>query len=167
VLAYHPALDPYHAALRVLQLLVYHETEYELDALRILDFFLVFPEELISVRLPRDAQPWRLRVKTPKNPYWFDGDRLLTFAQMKVIQDTALSLLSAKGLIDPATLREGRVSLLPTRVPPDLEEVLRKKNADNATLVTFLVSVLGKLPVRGRDGLKDRSKLMEFRYDTA
>lgn len=166
MLAYHPALDPYHAALRVLQLLAYHEGEYELDALRILDFFLVFPEEIGSIRLPRPAQSWRTRLRTPANPYWFEGDRLLAFAQMKAIQNTALSLLSAKGLIDPEKLRRGRVSLFPERVPEQILTLLRDKNAESATLLTFLVGVLGQLPVRGRDGLKDRSKLMEFRYDS-
>jgi hypothetical protein len=166
VLAYHPALDPYHAALRILQILDYHETEYELDALRILDFFLVFPEEIGSIRLPKHAQSWRAQFSSPANPYWFEGDRLLAFAQMKIIQNTALSLLSAKGLIDPNSLRRGRVKLVPDKIPPQLEALLSDKNAESASLVTFLVSVLGELPVRGRDGLKDRSKLMEFRYDT-
>lgn len=166
MLAYHPALDAYHAALRMLQLLVYREAEYELDALRILDFLLVFPEEISSVRVPKHAQSWRARLKAPANPYWFEGDRLLTFAQMKVIQNTALSLLSAKAIIDPEKLRKGRVRLLPEKLPDALAKLLNEKNDESATLVTFLVSVLGELPVRGSDGLKDRSKLMEFRYDS-
>src|SRR5437899_2350038 len=105
MLAYHPALDPYHNALRLLQLLIHRGSEYELDALRILDFFLIFPEDIASVRLPRNAVAWRASVRSLSNPYWFEGDRLLVFAQMKAIQDTALSLLSARGLIDPSSLR--------------------------------------------------------------
>jgi hypothetical protein len=166
VLAYHPALDPYHGALRILQLLVLHEGEYELDALRILDFFHVFPEDIRSIRLPRDATSWRAQISAALNPYWFEGDRLLTFAQMKEIQNSALSLLSAKGLLDPERLRKGRAKLVPERVPERLDDLLRQKNTASAPLVTFLVTVLGEIPVRGRDGLKDRTKLMEFRYDS-
>jgi hypothetical protein len=166
MLAYHPALDPYHATLRFLQILNYGDAEYELDALRILDFFLVFPEEIQLIRLPRELQHWKTQLKGVNNPYWFDGDRLLTFAQMKLIQNTALSLLSAKGLIDAKKLQNGRVKLQPERLPTPLAGLLAEKNAATASLMTFLVSILGTLPVRGHDGLKDRSKLMEFRYDT-
>ena len=165
MLAYHPALDPYHNALRLLQLLIYRGSEYELDALRILDFFLIFPEDITSVRLPRNAIGWRANVRSLSNPYWFEGDRLLVFAQMKAIQDTALSLLSARGLIDPDALRDGKVRLIPDKVPPTLNGLVHAKNAEVATLIGFLVRDLAELPVRGRDGLKDRSKLMEFRYD--
>lgn len=166
MLAYHPALDPYHTAFRLMLVLVFSSRRFEVDTLRILDFFLVFPSEIDTIRFPREHLRWRKRLAEVENPYWFSGDRLLTFAQMRAIHDTALSLLASKGLIDPGLLSEGEVELRQEAIPATLVDVFETKGRENQALLTFLTSVLGEIPLRGQDGLKDRTKLMEFRYDT-
>ena len=46
-----------------------------------------------------------------------------------------------------------------------LIESASKRNASEAELVSFLIEGLGSIQFGGREGLKDRTGLMEFRYD--
>lgn len=165
MLAYHPALDPYHTALRLLRLVYFNPKRYEVDTLKMLDFFLVFPEEVANVRLPQGQTSWKKRVVESQNPYWFSGDRLLTFTQMRIIQETAFILLASRGMIQHQLYLDGYVSLELDNIPDELRELIHAKNTQEQTLMTFLTTVLGELPLRGKDGLKDRTKLLEFRYD--
>jgi hypothetical protein len=165
MLAYHPALDAYHTAFRLLRLIYFNPKTYEADTLKILDFFLVFPEEVASVRLPQGQTSWRKRVVEPPNTYWFSGDRLLTFTQMRLIQETAFALLLSRGMIQHELYLDRYIALQPNSVPKELRELIQSKNTEQQTLMTFLTTVLGELPLRGKDGLKDRTKLLEFRYD--
>jgi hypothetical protein len=165
MLAYHPALDPYHTALRLLRLVYFNPKTYEIDTLKMLDFFLVFPGEVASVRLPQGQISWRKRVVESQNTYWFSGDRLLTFTQMRVIQETAFALLASRGVIHHQLYLDGYISLELDNVPNELRELIQAKNTHEQTLMTFLTTVLGEMPLRGKDGLKDRTKLLEFRYD--
>ncbi|WP_398287021.1 ABC-three component system middle component 5 [Sphingomonas daechungensis] len=50
-LVYHPAFDAYHAFLRSVRILLACPDGLDPMALRILDFFLLFPERIESARL--------------------------------------------------------------------------------------------------------------------
>src|SRR5438128_2267276 len=113
MLIYHPALDPYHSAFRMLQLLAYApERVYDRRTLRILDFYAVFPQLVSTIRLPKEHAKWRKFFADHDNPYWFTGEPALVFAHMQPLQDTALDLLYAQGLIDPVKYEEGQVQLV-------------------------------------------------------
>jgi hypothetical protein len=165
MLAYHPALDPYHTAFRLARILYFNPKTYEIDTLKILDFFLVFPEEVANIRLPQGQTSWRRRVSEPHNEYWFSGDRLLTFTQMRLIQETALALLASRGIIQHELYVDRYIALDLNGIPKELSELIHAKNTEEQTIMAFLTTVLGALTLRGKDGLKDRTKLLEFRYD--
>jgi hypothetical protein len=162
---YHPALDSYHSAFRILQILRYEPArEYDWRALRILDFYAVFPNLIAHIRLPKKHIAWRKTFSNLNNPYWFSGEPELVFARMEPLQQTALDLLYAQGLIDPDKYKSEHVRVV-------VEELTKINLSSPSTLteelLKFLVTVLGHVPFHGIGGLKDRTGLLEFRYDVA
>lgn len=163
MIGYHPALDAHHAAFRLLRLLSARSQGTSEATLKILDFFLLFPEAIANVRLPREHVTWRGRLRRPVNPYWFDGDRALVFQRMSAVQDAALGMLTAAGWVSRDPSRTEALTL--GSVDVSVNERLEKANAEDAELVEFLVTVLAPIAVGGDGGLKDRTGLLEHRYD--
>lgn len=163
MLVYHPALDPYHSAFRMLHILAYaSEREYDIAALRILDFYAVFPQLIATVRLPRGLRRAKTQLSAGKNPYWFTGDPVQIFTRMEPLQQTALNILYAQRLLDAKEYQNGRIRISLDQfkqlsLPPSL--TVTRETLD------FLVNVLGKLSFQGSGGLKDRTGLLEYRYD--
>jgi hypothetical protein len=165
MLIYHPALDPYHSAFRILHLLAYDPKRYyDRRAICVLDFYAVFPQLIPTVRLPNQHARWRRLFSGRENPYWFNGDRRLVFGQMRPLQETALDLLYAQGLIDNLQYSDGFVQI----VLDEFRRVnLSEPSPPAGEVLEFLVTVLGTFPFHGVGGLKDRTGLLEYRYDTA
>ena len=164
MLIYHPALDPYHCTFRMLQVLGYApERQYDKRALRILDFYAVFPHLISNIRLRREHMKWRKRFLGLDNPYWFGGEPALVFAQMEPLQETAQNLLYAQGLTDPS-LYPGSIKLV---IDAFRRLTLPASTSMSGDLLEFLVTILGEFPFHGYGGLKDRTGLMEHRYDAA
>jgi hypothetical protein len=168
MLSYHPALDPYHAAFRMLRLLTFNPTaQYEREKLFILDFYLAFPHLIAEVRLPPAETRRKRNFAKYANEYVFTGTPKLVFLQMRLLQETALRLLFSKGLIDEDLYRDGVVRLQASGLPPELARRIAEQNAVDAEPVSYLVEVVGKFSLYGAGGIKDRTGLLEFRYDAA
>jgi hypothetical protein len=167
MLFYHPAFDGYHAAFRILQIATASgKRSYERDALRILDFYLIFPQLIAEVRLPKAQQSTkRILSSRHENKYHFSGSPRQAFMQMAPLQDMALRLLASKRIIDLGQLIDGVVVRSEHPLPHVLEILIRARNDADSGLIKFLVDELGRIPLRGEDGLKDRSRLMDYRYD--
>jgi hypothetical protein len=164
MIAYHPALDPYHTIVRLARLLNRTQKAIQWEALCIMDFYLVFPEDLHDFRCPQGTVGWRNEVARPPNRYWFSGDRMLIFQRMRLIQRTAVSAMVGSGLVSRDKLQQREVELI--SAPQGWDDlILRSKEETDARVLDFIVSVLAPLPLRGLNGLKDRSKLLEHRYD--
>jgi hypothetical protein len=162
MLAYHPALDPYHASFRMLRLLAASPYNLEPDRLRLLDFFLLFPHLLRRIHLPQGLTRRRNQVAGSENRYRYGGQPQLVFRTITPVHDAALSLLATSAW---ARLEDGGFRLSVSEFPVPLLTLLRAKNDAQAGLVGFLVGDLFTVPLRGRDGLKQRSGLLEYRYD--
>lgn len=160
---YHPALDPYHSAFRMLSILASEpEMQYDRPALRIIDFYLIFPELISEITLPKSLSKLKRDVSHPRNPYWFSGEAPLVFARMLPLQDIALDLLYAHGLLEAAKYSQGKIQVAIERFRqlalPENSHALKER-------ISALTTLLGKLPVNGIGGLKERTHLMEHRYD--
>ena len=163
-LVYHPAFDPYNAALRLLRLLSASPKPLDRTSLRILDFYVLFPEELSQARLTTALRSKVRRLNSePRYPY----DRLPAqqplFARMEPSFDAALQTLIAKGLAARST--EETYALVSENVPTSLLEIARKRNEAEAGLIEVLVEVGTSFEGLGANGLKDRTGLAEYRYD--
>lgn len=170
MLTYHPALDPYHTALRILTILSRTKANsLPQEMIRILDFYLLFPNFISSIRFPRDLSKWRKPMTIEENPYFASGNPHLLFQHLRPVQDSAFNLLTSKGIIevkDPRT-SAGEVNLI--KLNSEVEQVLNSQSSNDQSelVLKFITEHLALLPLTGKDGLKNRSGLMESRYDAA
>lgn len=162
MLIYHPAFDAYHCLVRLSAILELIRTT-ELDRLRILDFCLCFPSVVADFKLPRDAMFLRGRGRSLANPYRTPIGAKRVFDDQEKIQEAALGCLMAAGLvqIDDA----GTVSRTSAAMPEDLLTRCQRLRADERFFFEECVPTLQRMPLLGVGGLKERSKLLEYRYD--
>lgn len=162
MLVYHPAFDSYHCLFRSIAILEVSK-KCELERLRILDFCLSFPTIVQDFRLP----PGKARVKKAaaagSNPYRNPMGARTLFANLLTIQMAAFSCLTASGL---AITDAESITRTNIRLPEGIQERCLAFQAKEKTFFDVLLNELLALPLLGPDGLKARSGLMEYRYDT-
>ncbi len=163
MLVYHPAFDIYNCAFRMLQLLSnMEESEIELDKLRIWDFYLTFPNEARQITFPRDLFELKKIFKNKAdNPYEDLIDPRRIAERMKAYQLSALRYLASYGLIDSALFSTSIVKRTDKELPSELREKLNEINTEKENIIK-LVKGFNFLALRG---LKERTGLLEFRYD--
>lgn len=166
MLIYHPAYDAYHCAFRFL---LFTETlkVVEIDKLRILDFYFVFPAELKNVRLPKGHSDEKKRAENFLNIYHGPVNSTQTFRDMEPIQMAAIRALAASKLIDEKQFELGIAARTETDIPLKLQESLNIALQRNDTMLPYLISKFAAISLLGAEGLKERTKLMEYRYDVA
>ena len=166
MLIYHPVFDIYHCIFRILRLLNRMPKEaHTTERIRILDFYLLFPEQLNSFSFPRGFSTLKKCLLALPPRYETFPDPRLIFNQMEAYQKAALEKLSASGLIDAAQLSNGNVLLLPSKLPADLKEALQHADQKFPELIAGLSEELSAVDLYGKSGLKHRSDLFEYRYD--
>jgi hypothetical protein len=166
VLIYHPAFDGYHCVFRMLSI-AEKIRSLEVDKARILDFFLVFPGAVKSVRLPDELKSLRPKVRPMSTPFRDPVSNMATFIDMRHIQEAALKSIAASGLIELSAFASGRVARTDAPIPEALNAKMQAFLEGNDGLTAEILQGLSQLPLLGVNGLKDRSKLMDFRYDFA
>ena len=167
MIIYHPAYDLNHCAFRFITLLSdIDENQIECETLQILDFYYVFPHLLSNIRLPRNPVATKQTLKNIPNPYeTLPNPRQLMFSLKALHQETARALV-AKGILDKDLYFKSIIGLYSERVPEALNDQIKKNEKRNTQWYKLIVKVLANYPVNGKNGLKDRTQLMEFRYDT-
>nr|WP_306466127.1 ABC-three component system middle component 5 [Corallococcus exiguus] len=165
-MTYHPAFDQHHAAFRLLRLIVAIAPQsVELDKLRILDFYLLFPHLLPEARLPQALKARARKLGEEANQYSLPAMPEAVFKQMAPIQAQGVRLLLSVGLSSVEQTDDTRVRRSEMPIPPEISEAISKRNSEQASLMTLLTKDVASIPLRGKNGLKDRSGLMEFKYD--
>jgi len=114
---------------------------------------------------PNTARKYRKEFKLLKNKYDNLRNSKKVFQRMKHFQISALKCLASYGLIDNNLLIRGKVGLSIDKLPIGLDEMIELSNINNNTLLELLSGPLYEIKVNGKDGLKNRTKLMESNYD--
>ena len=163
MLVYHPAFDIYNCAFRMLQLLsMMEESEIELDKLRIWDFYLTFPNEARQIKFPKDLIVLKKIFKNkPDNPYEDLIDPKRIAERMKPYQLSALRYLASYGLVDSLLFSKNIIKRTEKELPSELQGKLSEINTEKENIIK-LVKGFNFLALRG---LKERTGLLEFRYD--
>jgi len=164
MLIYHPTHDAYHCVFRML---VISEAipELEVDKARILDFYLLFPSAISTMRLPSNLRGVRKIADAIANPYHDPLNINTTFRELRNIQDAALKCIAASGLIDVDRFSEGYVTRTVESIPIDLQEKIDAFVSERGKVADIILGKISKIELRGANGLKQRSSLMEYRYD--
>lgn len=164
MLVYHPLYDAYHCVFRIL-LIAEKLGSVPIDMVRLLDFYILFPARITKIRLPADLSYGRPLASRQFNPYHDVSNSQSVFRELTVIQDAALHCIVGAGLIDKTRFEEGIVSRTRDRLPEEIVRRLSAYREQRPEILDFILDKLSGVHIYGDDGLKDRTGLMEYRYD--
>lgn len=166
MLIYHPAFDIYNCVFRMLQLLTHMEQEeVEVDRLRIWDFYLTFPNEARNISYPNSLSELKgVFKKKGFNPYEDLIDPKKIIERMKSFQLSALKCIASYGLIDTKLLAKNIVKRSSKEIPRELSDKFNELTLEKANIIKLILGFC-ELPLYGKSGLKDRTGLIEFKYD--
>jgi len=165
MLLYHPLYDAYNCVFRMLQLLEARpDRVYQIDQLRIMDFYMVFPSLINQIQFPRSGLKYKKLFKTVTS-YEDKSSPKMLLLRAKPYQMLAFKYLQGLGLVEGESMVSGIVKRTSKVLPKDLEDAITDKAVVMKEQIDCLVEVLAKLEMSGKNGLKARTDLMEYRYD--
>jgi hypothetical protein len=169
-LSYQAAFDPFHAMYRELRILEVLDRSKSLpvDHMRILDFYLLFPFKISSIRMTPQHRKFRSVADEyeQRRPYGEEPDSAQVFRRMEPMQIAAIETLAEKKFVDPNELKNGRVLRSKTALPVELANRIRNANAQESQLVEVISTLASEYPFLGPQGLKSRTGLLDHRYDS-
>jgi len=168
MLVYHPALDPYHTALRLIAILKRLQgTPVEIDKARIIDFYLLFPSLIRQVSLPRRLQALRKAIGSRSDSFEYVTSPRQLYLQLRGISDTTYRALAGQDVVSHANFERGFLTFGDEKLPEAVEGVANSLLAREQGLAATICDTLGQIPLLGSSGLKARTGLAEYRYDVA
>lgn len=166
MLIYNPAHDIYHTMFRILLLSSQIVESIEIDKLKILDFYYVYPMELLNIKKPKGFKTYEKFLRAEINNY----DRVINpkrvFYKMNSIQYQAMKVLVAYGHFDSENFENGMVKVTEKPLGKDFQTLIDKSTEANMNLIMLLTGPIAEIDLYGHLGLKERTGLIEFRYDT-
>lgn len=171
MIIYHQAFDLYHTVYRMVQLLGYfRRNDYiEVDRLRIWDYYLLFPNKMEKIKLKQNEKDVKRYIKNlvlrKANPYEEVMDDKKMFERIKPYQMTAIKSLASYGIINKDYLTTNRITTISIEVLADYLKKLEKLSNQEENTIKLLTSHFYLMSLYGKDGLKDRTKLLESKYD--
>lgn len=170
-LSYQAAFDPYHAAFRLLRLrdALKAKIVLHVDHIRILDYFMAFPSRLEMLRVTPKHRKLRNQALAfaGAKPYEQQPDDRVLLERMRSFQAVALQGLASRELVDEKQLlARNEVSFSGRLLADPLQQRIESLNAEASPLLKFIVALATEYVLGGVGGLKERSGLLEFRYDT-
>jgi hypothetical protein len=167
MLVYHPAFDIYNCIFRMLQLLLFtKEEEIVFDKLRIWDFYLTFPSQVSEISFPADLRHLKEKIFKDKfNPYEELSDPRGIFDRMQTYQLSAIKCLASYGFVDSKQLAKNKIKKTGKKIPQELLTKLNNPSILSKNIIKLLTSEFVNLPLLGKEGLKARTGLLDFKYD--
>jgi hypothetical protein len=165
MLLYNKSLDPMHTLLRVSTIIFFlKKRSIEKDRLRLFDFILSNPSFIPQMSLGKDVQKEKNYFKIYENKYRvFDARNL--FESMRPIQDAVFYNLVGMEVLEEIEYGAW-FEMKPDILPGGLKEIIVSSGGSvSFDVIDFLNTVLSEVEFLGAKGLKDRSGLMEHRYD--
>jgi hypothetical protein len=171
MITYNPAFDLFHGIFRMAHIAAKLEEgeSFEVDRMRIWDFYLLFPDKVHGITIRQDEEELRkyrsTYLKRENNPYDFKGENRKLFEWIKPIQESALKCLVSCGILDKEKFEAGRVCVADREALADFlaktgDITLRERN-----VLAFMSALSRTMPMTGEYGLKARTKLLESKYD--
>ena len=165
MLIYSQAYDLYHTMFRILQIMEKSKQDLEVDKLRILDFYLAFPTELLEIRSFVGFRKYERFLKAESNSYERVIDRKRLFFKMEHIQISAMKALISYDLFDANEFKKGKIKRTDVQLSESLSSRIQIANDENQNLITLITGPLASMNLYGHLGLKERTNLIEFKYD--
>jgi len=171
MIIYNPAFDLYHTLFRMAHIVNRLEEEecFELDKVRIWDFYLLFPTKLYELSLKRhekEIRDARSRwIAKDKNPFEYNGNSRKLFEWIKPVQVSALSCLVSCGILNKDDYLSDQVRVADHEALHAFVLQAGDLTESECNILSFLRMVSDTMPLTGIDGLKSRTHLLDYKYD--
>lgn len=167
MLIYDPSLDPNHYIFRLLRIIdSANGQEIEVDKYRIIDFYLLYPSALTKFRFPDSSIDNIKKIsKLMENKYNSINSPNFHFRKIEEFQKSAMWHLASLGFLDKIKLENRILKRMSKPLADELEERIYMAKNNLNEIENFLLSDALELPLIGKNGLKDRSGLLEYKYD--
>ncbi len=166
MLIYSQNFDPFHTTFRLISILEKCEKEsMEKERIRIFDIVLSNPTILKDCRLPARSKVLKSYKKLDHNPYEQINSAVHLLSQLEPFHESALRMIAGYGLIEIEKLRSGTIEKRPSEAWSKMKELSNESLSVDAKLISALYEELSDTPIYGKNGIKDRFNLMEYRYD--
>lgn len=166
MLIYNQAYDLYHTIFRMALISSKLSKSIEIDKLKILDFYFVYPTELLNIKKPIGFKKYEKFLKPEKNRYDTIRNPKRIFYRMNSIQSQAIRVLVAYGYFENTSFEEGSIKRTEKKLPDEILLKIQEANERNFNIISLLTGPLSEIDLYGHLGLKERTGLIEFRYDT-
>lgn len=168
MLTYHPIHDPSHCTFRLLCLMSdIKQDEVSWDFLKILDFYVLFPHLIASMKFSKEILEFRPMLKQVPQPYESLPSPARLMFELGEIQEQTIKSMIAKGIAEKDSFVSGKIKIRFAVLPKMIRELIAAENFRQEDWYQFLTETLVQLPLKGPNGIKDRTGLMEYRYDAA
>lgn len=168
MLIYHPVQDANHCMFRALLMLENSvHSEIDINLYRLIDFYMLFPSLLKEIRpLPEALRSYRKVFNTIPEPYESLKNTKRIIHQLEPLQTVALQNLIAKDLVDLDVFKESKkIRRTDKPLPETLRDAIQSSHYVSEEWFRVVINELPNISFTGRNGLKKRSGLMEYRYD--
>lgn len=171
MITYNPAFDLYHSIFRMAHIVDRLEEGecFEIDKVRIWDFYLLFPSKLydLSIRqTEKEVREARKRwISKNKNPYEYSGNNRKLFEWIKPVQVSALSCLVSCGILSKEDYLNDRVCVANREALKAFVTHSGDLTASESNTLSFLGLFSRTMSLTGVNGLKSRTDLLESKYD--
>lgn len=161
MLIYNKLRDPYHTLIRLLKIITkFNQDKISYDRLRIYDFLIANPQEISKIRLIKSGKSSFKKYENPYNVY----DRNVLFHNLERIQKTAIEYLIKSNILEKLP-NDDIYIIHKNSIPYELTEVLEDTESISSEALNFIITNLNTIDLYREDGLKDRTKLIGFKYD--
>jgi hypothetical protein len=168
MLMYHPAQDANHCVFRTLLILenTVHES-IDIELFRMIDFYTLFPHLLKSLDpLPLELRAYKKILQKIPAPFESMLNTKRILFELESLQTVAFHNLLAKQLIEIESFKSKRIKRTSQNLPTELNLAIKSSELVNIEWFRMVINDFPILDFGGKTGLKKRTGLMEFRYDT-
>lgn len=166
MILYHPLKDANHCIYRMLSILVKSPSEISLERLRVIDFYHIFPHLLASISpWPNDIKKYKKYTREIPPSFESIPDKRRLFYELSEIHKQSILTLVSKGILDKDRAKSGIATINKNNIPEKILATIKCDEYNNSKIFEILTKGLTVTSWTGRNGLKDRSGLMEFIYD--
>lgn len=164
MLIYHPGYDVNHCCYRILNILFNtDDNQLNHDLLKLFDFYYLYPHLLKGFNgLPKPLCYQKKLISSIDEPFEITPNPKNLFFEVSTLQEDAINSLIQKGLI---TIEGKLISLSIENVPSTLAQKFEDGVFNSSDVHKMLLKSLPKVTLKGLNGLKAKSGLMEYRYD--
>lgn len=137
---------------------------FEFSRLRIYDFLFLFPHFIKDVSFPRVKGVTKIKRDAAKIAPVYERlpDRKRLFSEMGDYHIQALQILEAKGIFKEV---DGIIRISESFQSSSIQNLFEDNQYINNEIYKTLLKTLNNVELSGDNGLKQRTGLMEYRYD--